>query len=271
MIYRFTSDCMIGINEIDEEHRGLFQLLNEATELLELSGFSRDALKTLLQELQKYARTHFAHEEAYMEKIGDWELQRQKEEHEAFTQTINEFDIDDLSDNECEAATGELLRFMAKWLYRHILGSDILIGSFTERSAPADAFAFTEQYMTGIELIDIEHRKLFKIIREINDVIHAEYLHDKYDQIIYILRELKEYTEMHFADEERYMESIQYEGLAHQQIAHEAFVKRLQELDLEQIDENQTDCLEDLIQFLLTWLSNHILRMDKLIPGGLQH
>lgn len=267
MIYHFTDDCKIGIREIDEEHRELFQLLNDNAQSLESSGASKDSLNTLLLKLQSYARNHFAHEEAYMERIDDPALQLQREEHEAFTAMINAIDIDDIPDSECEAKTRELLALMARWLYRHILGSDTMIGKFTKKAGQEDAFTFTEKYMTGIKLIDEEHAKLFEIIRKTNDTIHAEFLHDKYDEIIHILRELQAYTKKHFKDEEQYMESIHYDGLAHQRIAHDTFTRRLEELNLQEIDENQTDYLEELIQFLLAWLTNHILKMDKMIPS----
>ena len=32
-MYQFTEDCLIGIEEIDNEHRKLFTLINEAAEL----------------------------------------------------------------------------------------------------------------------------------------------------------------------------------------------------------------------------------------------
>lgn len=66
------------------------------------------------------------------------------------------------------------------------------------------------------------------------------------------------------------MESIHYEGLPAQKRAHEAFVSRLEEMDLEHIDENQQETLEDLMEFLTEWLVNHILHTDKLIPTGAQ-
>jgi hemerythrin len=97
-------------------------------------------------------------------------------------------------------------------------------------------------------------------------VIHAQLLHDKYDAIVQIIGELKEYTVKHFTDEEKYMESIHYEGIHQQRIAHNAFVERLEEIDLDDMDENQEEYLEELIHFLLEWLTNHILRMDKRIP-----
>lgn len=268
MVYRFTKDCMIGIREIDEEHERLFQLLNETMELLQTAGASRVALKSLLKELKDYAGTHFAHEEAYMEKIGDRELSGQKREHTEFAEKIDGYDISELSEEECKEKTEELLAFMARWLYRHILGSDTMIGYFVDDAAGSeDAFAFTDKYRTGIESVDEEHRRLFEIIRETNDLIDAELLHDKYDEIVHILDELRDYTVKHFAHEEEYMERIHYEGLQNQKIAHEAFVERLNDINLETVDDNQKEYLDELILFLLEWLSNHILRMDKLIPA----
>ena len=65
-----------------------------------------------------------------------------------------------------------------------------------------------------------------------------------------------------------YMESIHYEGLDAQRRAHEAFISRLEEMDLNHIDENQQETLEDLMEFLTEWLVNHILHTDKKIPAG---
>lgn len=63
-------------------------------------------------------------------------------------------------------------------------------------------FAFTDKYKTDIPLVDDEHRHLFEIIEQTNDLIHEKLLHDKYDEIMRLLDELKTYTETHFSDEE---------------------------------------------------------------------
>ena len=91
---------------------------------------------------------------------------------------------------------------------------------------------------------------------------------DKYDEIVRLLEELREYTKFHFQDEELYMENIHYEGLEAQRRAHEAFVSRLEEMDLEHIDDNQQETLEDMMEFLTEWLVNHILNSDKKIGAG---
>lgn len=265
-MYQFTEDCMTGIKEIDDEHRHLFQMLNEAMTLVGSGGDAKVIGRNLLQKLKEYAETHFAHEEAYMEQIGDMELPRQKQEHAQFVEKVNSYELVEWTQEQSEQVVNDILPFMAKWLYHHILGSDIMIGRLTKEEKQEDVFAFTDEYRTGIALIDSEHERLFEIIRETRDVIDAQFLHDKYDEIIQILKELREYTIMHFQDEESYMESIGYEGLELQSMAHTAFVNHLNEINLDDMDNNQKEYLDELLQFLITWLTNHILKMDKKIP-----
>ena len=61
-MYQFTDDCLIGIPEIDAEHRKLFQMINEAFSLLGDSSSTPILLKSMLTNLSDYAATHFAHE-----------------------------------------------------------------------------------------------------------------------------------------------------------------------------------------------------------------
>jgi hemerythrin len=265
-MYQFTDDCRIGIDLIDNEHKKLFELINQTMEMMKKGEGSYAAAVNLLSELESYALTHFAHEEEYMEQINDNELERQRKEHDVFRKKIDSYHMEELSEKDGEKVMSELLQFMAKWLYHHILGSDILIGKFKAKPTE-DIFAFTDEYKTGIRLVDDEHRKLFDIIRETNDVIKNDTLHDKYDAIMDILDELKEYTIKHFSDEEEYMKSINYDGLAAQHIAHTVFVDRLNEIDLQDVDDNQESYLNELIDFLLEWLINHIKNMDKRIPN----
>ncbi len=266
-MYEFTEDCLTHIDAIDEEHRRLFQMLNEAITLSQDAADVKPVANNLLASLKDYAATHFAHEEAYMESIHDPELSLQKAEHAAFTTKMNEFQLDTTSPETAKASFQGLLAYLIRWLYHHILSSDMLIGKSLAATTD-DPFAFTDAYKTGIELVDEEHRRLFEIIRQTNDLIQNELLHDKYDEIVRLLTELRNYTEFHFHDEEMLMERIQYPELAIQKRAHAVFIEKLVEVDLSDLDEmdnNQQSYLNDLIQFLLSWLCNHILILDKKI------
>ena len=164
-MYEFTEDCMIHIEKIDEEHKKLFQLINEASELANKTDSVLSLALKVIDELKDYANTHFANEEAYMESINDPELPLQKKEHAAFKTKINEFKIDDSSDAAAKESLNELIKYLVRWLYHHILSSDMMIGKL-EAKEDEDPFAFTDKYKTGIEMVDEEHKKLFEIIRE---------------------------------------------------------------------------------------------------------
>ena len=265
-MYQFTDDCRIGIPEIDSEHQHLFELLNQTNASLNTENADVTAItKRLLNQLSDYAMEHFAHEEAYMRSIDDPELNRQMEEHEAFREKVSAA----LASGDFTIETArEFLSFLAKWLYRHILGSDILIGQFKKSENTEQAYVFSNEYLTGIELIDNEHRQLFVLVNEVHALVHDNFIFDKYDEIMRILTELRNYTEMHFHDEEAYMEQIHYAGLDIQRHAHDAFIEKLVNInfeELESLDDNQQEYLQDILEFLAKWLVNHILKMDKLI------
>ena len=188
-MYQFTKDCLIGVAEIDNEHEHLFELLNQTDAALHNPDADVAAITSrLLNELYEYAIIHFAHEEAYMLSTDDPELNRQCNEHEVFREKVTSA----MASGDLTIDTAkELLIFLAKWLYKHILGSDILIGKFKKESKSKDAYVFSDNYLTGISLIDDEHRQLFALVNEVHTLVNDEFIFDKYDEIMRILTELK--------------------------------------------------------------------------------
>lgn len=271
-MFRFTDDCLIGIKQLDDEHRKLFDLLNKAEGIL-TDNYSSDRyqdVKDIIEELANYAEQHFAHEEAHMKEIRDPELIRQRTQHDYFREKIRDYEFVNIenSDEQCRVLT-ELVNFLVKWLYRHILGSDILIGklpSLEEWMVCENPCEFTDDYLTGIELVDCEHRELFRIVEDANRLVKSYNEATGYDKILDILDLLKNYTKDHFADEEEYMTSIGYDGLEAQKRAHDAFIQKLENIDLSEIDKSPQESLQQLLEFLLGWLVNHILYTDKKIP-----
>lgn len=263
-MFIFTEDYRLGITTIDEEHEKLVGLLNDAIEKsqdkdLDLPSFAAK----LKSDLQDYANTHFVHEEAYMEKIQDPELPRQRKEHQTFIKKVTELPTDDSLTLE---RLQEIMEYWVRWLFSHILHTDMMIGKMEPDAE--DIFSFTDKYKTGIDFLDEQHQALFDIIREANDLVQEKSLHDKYDEILDILDELHDYTEKHFRDEEDYMKKVGYPGLSQQKKAHSVFIDRLVKLDIgdmDFIDEHQQEYLEDLIIYLLDWLTHHILMEDKAI------
>lgn len=270
-MYQFTEDCLTGLEKIDEEHRQLFGTINKISKILsDENKASEDILqsaKKLMITLKKYAATHFEHEENYMKEIHDPEFLRQKKEHAEFTAKVNSVDLETMDVNKGIRILYEMMEYLSLWLYRHILSSDTMIGKTKAVHDNPVLLTFSEEYCTGVEVIDREHRRLFEILADLNELNRKEFVSDKYDAIVEVIEELKDYTVKHFQDEERYMQSIRYEGLAVQQSVHQSFIDKIDSININDMDENQQAYLDVLIDFLANWLINHIMKMDQKIPA----
>ncbi len=126
-------------------------------------------------------------------------------------------------------------------------------------------YEFKEEYKTGIESIDTEHRKLFEIANKAYDTLMDEFIPDKYDYIIEILEELTSYAAFHFQHEEEYMMSIRYKKLFAQKTEHQDFMDKISTFNLHDIDGDQNETILEILQFLTDWLVQHIMGSDKLI------
>ncbi|MDD3172262.1 MAG: hemerythrin family protein [Herbinix sp.] len=126
-------------------------------------------------------------------------------------------------------------------------------------------YEFKNEFRTGIESIDQEHAKLFEIADRAYTTLMDEFIPDKYDYIVDILNELKDYAATHFKHEEEYMISINYRKLFSQKAMHDEFIEKISGYDLDKLDENQKDAIVEILDFLNEWLVDHILKSDKLI------
>ncbi len=128
-------------------------------------------------------------------------------------------------------------------------------------------YEMKKEYFTGIPMIDEEHAQLFAYANQIYELLQDEFVADKYDNIRDLLEKLADYAKHHFADEEAYMESIQYKKIFTQKVQHQAFVEELDKYDLDAIDraDNQQEVISNLLTFVTDWLVEHILNLDTQI------
>jgi len=122
-----------------------------------------------------------------------------------------------------------------------------------------------DEFALGVPAIDEQHRKLFEIANRAYSVLKNELLVDKYDQIVNIFDELKDYTIYHFSFEENYMKSIGYRRFLSHKVQHDDFIQKINETDLNKLDENQEQYLIDTLEFVVDWIEKHILGVDKRI------
>jgi hemerythrin len=122
-----------------------------------------------------------------------------------------------------------------------------------------------DKYCLRIEAIDEQHRQLFEIAGRIYELLKNELITDKYDHIIEIIDELKNYTIYHFKAEEEYMQSIGYKKFLSHKVFHNDFLDKMENVDLNKIDNGHNEYLIGILDFVCEWLVEHILKEDKQI------
>ena len=114
--------------------------------------------------------------------------------------------------------------------------------------------------------MDAQHKKLFDLTNECYELVMGDTSDDKYDKIVAILNELAAYAGTHFAHEEAYGESVKDPHRFSHRALHLRFMKKVAEVDLDAVDENQQEYLLKILDFLAHWLYNHIKGRDCKLP-----
>jgi hemerythrin len=107
----------IGIEEIDAQHRSLFDRTNELAEAIG-SGSEAPALASILDGLERYAASHFAVEEDFFDRSGYSGAVAHKQEHSAFKQKVVAFKAD--LESGKPGLSEEMMGFLKSWLVNHI-------------------------------------------------------------------------------------------------------------------------------------------------------
>jgi hemerythrin len=117
----WVEELSVGIEEIDEQHKVLIELLNTMNEAIEQRR-SREKSSEILNKLIEYAKIHFAVEESLMRIMGYPEYEEHKQKHEELMKTI--FDLVSKVEKGSIAIGFELQYFLKNWLTKHILDTD---------------------------------------------------------------------------------------------------------------------------------------------------
>ena len=126
-------------------------------------------------------------------------------------------------------------------------------------TAPALLFPWSDTYSVKIGLIDMQHKKL---VNYINDLYGAMVEGHGKEQLGQILANLVKYTQVHFKTEEGILQSKQYPDIINHKVEHDRFTKKV--LDFQaKFQRNEIGLSIEVMDFLKTWLTHHILDSDK--------
>ncbi len=117
---------------------------------------------------------------------------------------------------------------------------------------------WTDKLSVGVELFDNEHKRLFELVNNLNQLIVVA---DKGAALEKALTGLIDYTKYHFKSEEQIMKKYEYPGYENQKAEHEILTAKVEDFQLRLAGGKVNFSLE-LIKFLQDWLVNHIQGTD---------
>ncbi len=179
-----------GIDIIDEQHRWLIGLINEAAPVLvQPYAISHNAADQLLDQLTEYAIFHFQTEARLMAENG---IDKRHSEHHLASHADFAAHVGEMRERyerTGDISGGELLNFLANWLVFHILSDDQVLGrqlvAIRQGTAPGEAFekaegkesdpalqAKTQALIDLYQLINIQYSNLQAVYQELDEHKH---------------------------------------------------------------------------------------------------
>jgi hemerythrin len=135
---QFSDRYLVGIDQVDAEHRKLFDIAAAVHDALGQSdGSAMDAARAAVEDLMAYVDTHFANEEALMEAAGYPRLAEHRELHRRLVTQVRDMWMRVELEQSC--APLDLSRFLHTWLTRHIEVDDRSFGRFVKAGASPDS------------------------------------------------------------------------------------------------------------------------------------
>ncbi|QID18392.1 hemerythrin family protein [Nitrogeniibacter mangrovi] len=126
-LFQWSDGFSVGVQEIDEQHKELVDLLNQLhTAIIEHHGSATS--RRILDELADYTKTHFSVEESLMRVSNYPDFDIHKQNHEDLIGQV--VALQEKLDTGEAKITFELLHFLKKWLTNHINEADKRFGAY---------------------------------------------------------------------------------------------------------------------------------------------
>ena len=118
---------------------------------------------------------------------------------------------------------------------------------------------WSDNLSVNIKEIDEQHKKLVGMVNELHDAMKTGHGATVTGSI---LTGLIQYVGTHFATEEKYMTQHAYPDLPKHKAEHAGLTKKAVDLQ-KQFQEGKPVLTVELLSFLKSWLTNHIMGADK--------
>ncbi len=127
--------------------------------------------------------------------------------------------------------------------------------------------AWSEAFEIGITVIDMQNKELFRLLRDLEQMVLTQCAQYTYTNFVHLICEIREYATYHFYEEEKIMETLEYEALEEHKALHKQFEEHIGSINYIQLEKNPLPIIDELRSFIELWIMQHILLEDmKLTP-----
>jgi len=119
-------------------------------------------------------------------------------------------------------------------------------------------FEWNDSYSISVDTIDAQHQMLFRLAGDLHRAMLAGAVKASLAQL---LAGLAQYTQAHFAYEERLMQQAGYPEFEDHKREHEDLARRVREFQKD-FEEGRIGTAIGLLQFLKGWLQTHLAESD---------
>jgi hemerythrin len=121
----WKKEYAVGIDEIDEQHQGLFDMVRKLAQLIERKQGHGPEVDSLIQFLKVFTVTHFKFEEMCMAVRKCPLAQKNLKAHTFLIDYVGEFEKDYKSNGSTLDKLNHLHEVLSKWLVNHICKIDL--------------------------------------------------------------------------------------------------------------------------------------------------
>jgi len=131
MYLKIDENFITGINDIDIQHKFLFEAINNLADFHK----NRGNLWSVMCNIQEYASVHFSTEENYMQKYNYPEIEEHIKEHKLFSEKYLVLKKELLEKGMTDEFLEKLRSFLAGWIVAHYTDIDIKMADFIKNAA----------------------------------------------------------------------------------------------------------------------------------------
>lgn len=114
---RWTEELAVGINAFDEEHKILFEMINDFYNNLKNQS-NKENISALISEIKDYTENHFKHEETIMLRYHYPDYELHKKEHETLSLKVEE--LENKLNRGKLILTFEITNSLKDWITNHV-------------------------------------------------------------------------------------------------------------------------------------------------------